>query len=306
MINGSFPISNQQAEHSKYKKLTNDTGNLEAPPSFEIDWATRIGLLRPLLVEALSHPTIQRSRTFRIVQPLELPARLYDVLIIFDNTIGQRAVEIFMTLTRELSGEIHRQPESWTKTELAQMNENLRQAMGCLARLCIHPAADYCSFGRFDGYLELGVDTPAAATMTLRERPELSWVAQVDPHDGQPELSDPHIYEMLESGESESARNEMVRGLAANLSPTGLAPDRVDDKLIKRLRARAISEAAEGRSRYIVGSQVSVETSKWVWSQLKVGVVKPTGDDGSIYLYEEAVLMMRLHQFLEYFKQSEW
>ena len=164
-----------------------------------------------------------------------------------------------------------------------------------------------------DSLLAVPVFKPAGAGIALRRKPHLCW--ELGRRAGIPTVQDKHVGEVkVETGDTASARVALALEAYLTVGDPEHVPQVFDDQIYDDIRAWATSETRNGRTRFLlsnnpVPTELLAELQGWLETTLGVYLLvldRPDDSTGSLYSFDERLLLARIASFLLLLDQPEW
>lgn len=278
------------------------------PPSAAAPGPQRDKLIR-LISDELKRAFAKPGWAQQTTVPLQesLPRPVYDALARDEpSEQGRACVFAVLEITKALGQALRNQDVVVNAVQRGAMHDSLMAAMDAAARLCLNP--DGCVSNE-QMILLVPADTDEGGALAVRDRP-LSSLVPGDVH-GLATVTDRNkINACIEMGVGADAVHDVARLAFASLSPTAAVPKVVTDDMLLRLRGRLHDEADEGRARILVlrgqDLQKFDEPTQKALKHLGLQLMGLTGNDGRLFLFDEPLLLGKLHNFVKQLDKPEW
>ncbi|MEF8758732.1 MAG: serine protease [Candidatus Accumulibacter sp. UW25] len=232
-------------------------------------------------------------------------------------TVGKNCVDALIDLFKSCHAAVLDGSVTLAANERKAAHIGFLSAMGSAARLCLDPAQLHAygidPNGKLPSILMVPAFTVPGAGLALRPAPQHSWV--LGEENGLPAVQDCHAVELpVELGEGDNRRQSLAAAAFRCIAGLVKMPACIDDAICRKIRARAISEAREGRARLLVaGSQWKSadrdELQVWAAENLGINLLildSPDGAAAGLFLSEEEPLLARIYEFMDLLRKSEW
>jgi len=231
--------------------------------------------------------------------------------------VGELCVERVIELTKACHRLVRDGELALVESERVALREGFLSAMGRAARLSIDPAKLVSSgidpTGKMTPRLEVPAFNAAGAGIALRTRPPGCWELGLEA--GIPVLKDKHVEDVpVEMGEGVDTRSALARQAYLTLGDPRHAPDTLSESLYRTIKARAKSEARDGRARILLPrnplpDETLADLQAWLEATLGVYLMvlrKPEDPSATLFSWDEDDLLARIASFLQLLDQPEW